>query len=148
MSEQPVPETGRLSPPGASRSAVSYLALLPMGFAMPSRLLAKRWSLTPPFHPYPGPRPVAVCSLWHFPSKRFETFPPRLSAPGLRKPEMMGYAASRSMEFGLSSPKHNAPKRFSALPKPGRHYTISLAGAQSPQKHVRESAPSRARFVN
>ena len=39
---------------GASRSAVSYLALLPMGFAMPPRLLAERWSLTPPFHPYPA----------------------------------------------------------------------------------------------
>ena len=30
---------------------VSYLALLPMGFSVPPRLLSERWALTPPFHP-------------------------------------------------------------------------------------------------
>ena len=29
----------------------SYLALLPMGFSVPPRLLSERWALTPPFHP-------------------------------------------------------------------------------------------------
>ena len=31
-----------------------YLALHPMGFAVPPRLRSARWALTPPFHPYPG----------------------------------------------------------------------------------------------
>ncbi len=30
-----------------------YLALLPVGLAVPSLLPGPRWSLTPPFHPYP-----------------------------------------------------------------------------------------------
>src|SRR5271156_1999730 len=36
----------------AGRSA-SYLVLLRMGFGMRARSLARRWALTPPFHPYP-----------------------------------------------------------------------------------------------
>lgn len=48
---------------------VPYLALLPVGFTVPSLLPGTRGSLTPPFHPYLGPRgPSAVCSLLHFPS--------------------------------------------------------------------------------
>jgi len=39
---------------GAGRSGVSYLALLPMGFSVPRRLLVERWAFTPPFHPYPS----------------------------------------------------------------------------------------------
>jgi hypothetical protein len=35
----------------AGRSA-SYLVLLRMGFGMRARSLARRWALTPPFHPY------------------------------------------------------------------------------------------------
>ncbi len=31
----------------------SYLVLLRMGFDMRARSLARRWALTPPFHPYP-----------------------------------------------------------------------------------------------
>ena len=38
---------------GAGRSSVPYLALHPMGFSVPPRLLSGRWALTPPFHPYP-----------------------------------------------------------------------------------------------
>ena len=54
LSEQPVPGT---YPAGARNEAgrfvVPYLALLPMGFSVPRRLLFERWALTPPFHPYP-----------------------------------------------------------------------------------------------
>jgi len=46
-----------------------------VGFAVPLLSPARRWSLTPPFHPYlirtrafARPRPSAVCSLWHCPS--------------------------------------------------------------------------------
>ena len=33
-----------------------YLALLPVGLAVPLRLPVARWALTPPFHPYPSIR--------------------------------------------------------------------------------------------
>ena len=58
---------GRGGPPLAA-----YLALLPLGFAMPLMLPSARWALTPPFHPYlctGEPVPSAVCSLLHFPSR-------------------------------------------------------------------------------
>ena len=44
----------------------SYLALLPVGLAVPPLLPGARWALTPPFHPYPACR--AVSFLWRFPS--------------------------------------------------------------------------------
>ncbi len=44
-----------------------YLALLPVGFALPLLLPATRCALTAPFHPCLVRRPSAVCSLWHFP---------------------------------------------------------------------------------
>jgi len=47
-------------------SLAAYLALLQLGFAVPSVLPRPRWALTPPFHPYPSKE--AVCFLWHFPS--------------------------------------------------------------------------------
>ena len=53
MSLQPIPETRfTFAKLGAGRSGVSYLALHPMGFSVPSRSRVTRWSLTPPFHPY------------------------------------------------------------------------------------------------
>ncbi len=51
---------------GSRRSP--YLALHRTGFAVPRPSPAKRWALTPPFHPYPA-RGGAVCFLWHFPSR-------------------------------------------------------------------------------
>ena len=41
----------------------------------------------------------AVYFLWHFPSARLSTWPPRVYPR-----QNQGYAASRPMEFGLSSP--------------------------------------------
>jgi hypothetical protein len=78
---------------------VSYLALLPMGFSVPPRLLLERWALTPPFHPYRPLAQAAVCFLWHFPSNP--------DFPGLSRVyprPNRGYVASRLAEFGLSSP--------------------------------------------
>ena len=37
----------------------SYLALLPVGLAMPSRVPGPRWARTPPFHPYLPQSPLA-----------------------------------------------------------------------------------------
>lgn len=44
-----------------------YLALLPVGLAMPVRLPVPRWALTPPFHPCPCMHGRSR-SLWRFPS--------------------------------------------------------------------------------
>ena len=51
---------GRRAPPLTRRSAARgpYLALLPVGLAVPELLPAPRWALTPPFHPYPSGDPA------------------------------------------------------------------------------------------
>jgi hypothetical protein len=77
-----------------------YLALLPVGLAMPVRLPVPRWALTPPFHPCPACR--AVCSLWRFPS----------GCPGRALP---GTVASWSPDFPQGLPP--AAVRPSARPR-------------------------------
>jgi hypothetical protein len=53
------PERRRESTPGTvARACHSYLVLLPVGFALPSPLLARRCALTAPFHPYRPCRPI------------------------------------------------------------------------------------------
>jgi len=57
----------------AALIAPAYMALLPMGFAVPFALPRARWALTPPFHPGrrdagTAPAPV-VSSLWHSPRR-------------------------------------------------------------------------------
>ena len=102
MSKQPVPETSpacaRL---GAGRSVVSYLALLPMGFSLPPRLLLERWALTPPFHPCRQHTvTAAVCFLWHFPSESLAAFLPRLShLLALASRELRGIAPCGARTF-------------------------------------------------
>ena len=61
--------------PGAGRSCAlagrPLFALHRVGFALPCLSPAKRWALTPPFHPCLWPcGPSAVSSLLHFPSRR------------------------------------------------------------------------------
>jgi len=41
----------------------AYLALLPLGFAVPPVLPRTRWALTPPFHPYLGFRKGGLFSV-------------------------------------------------------------------------------------
>ncbi len=87
---------------GAGRSGVSYLALHPMGFSVPRRLLFERWALTPPFHPcrrhttYGGGLFSVALSVEMPFSIPPACIPARRSGPG--------YAASHPVEFGLSSP--------------------------------------------
>jgi hypothetical protein len=110
LSWQPVP--GTLPPEsgvGAGNSVVPYLALHPMGFSVPPRLRLERWALTPPFHPYPRffrntgglfsvalsvGTPRGIASRVYPPASRS-----RRGGIGPR-----GYAASRPLVFGLSSP--------------------------------------------
>ena len=121
---------------GTSRSSVSYLALHPMGFSVPFRSRGMRWSLTPPFHPYPrrlrntgGLFSVAL-SVGTTRAVAARVYPEvRLHASAAP-----GYAASRPVEFGLSSPDLRR-ERFSALPEPVRRYTKPFfpQAANSPQ---------------
>ncbi len=94
-----------------------------MGFSVPPRLLSGRWALTPPFHPYPSTTLGAVCFLWHSPSRCLTASLPHISPPDDQKTAKTGYAASRPLVFGLSSPSLRR-ERFSALPKPVRTYVL------------------------
>jgi len=55
----------------AALVAPAYVALLPMGFALPLALPRARWALTPPFHPCRRSREqaTAVSFLWHSPRR-------------------------------------------------------------------------------
>src|SRR6185437_12781941 len=79
LSVQPIPETCFAFTKRERAALVSYLALHPMGFSVPRRLRFARCALTAPFHHHRRFAPVAVCFLWHFPSKSFSTFRPRVS---------------------------------------------------------------------
>ena len=69
------------------------------GFPCPRRLLAGRWALTPPFHPYRAVAREAVCSLWHYPSKQAFGCLSRVYP----RSKGAGYAASCPVVIGLSS---------------------------------------------
>jgi hypothetical protein len=115
LSGQPIPGIRfAFAKPGAGRSGIPYLALHPMGFSVPRRLRFARCALTAPFHPYPrllrNPGGLIFCG-----TVRRKAFQPSARVyPGRTGP---GYAASRPLVFGLSSPGSRR-KRFSALPKP------------------------------
>ena len=82
----------------AGSSEVPYLALHPMGFTVPRGLLLERWALTPPFHPYQAEarRSVFCCTGRQY---DFASIPPACTTV-----QKQYYAASRPVEFGLSSP--------------------------------------------
>jgi hypothetical protein len=122
LSQQPVPGTRvALTTPGAGSSEVPYLALHPMGFSVPPCLRSERWALTPPFHPYRATpavrqgmnRRYIFCGTVRQEASR----PPARVYPRLSR----GYAASRPLVFGLSSPGLHQ-ERFSASPKSSRIY--------------------------
>jgi hypothetical protein len=63
-----------------------YLALLPVGLAVPPLLPAARWALTPPFHPCPSPVSAArPCGGWSVFCGAFRRVAPpgRYPAPSL-----------------------------------------------------------------
>ena len=119
MSQQPVPGTHpAFAKTGAGRSVVPYLALHPMGFSVPPRLRLERWALTPPFHPCPcllrNSGGLSFCGTVRRQASRPGR--PRVSHFRLLTSAATGYAASRPVVFGLSSPGSRR-KRSSALPK-------------------------------
>ena len=89
--------------PAAGRRAVPYLALHPMGFAVPRRLRFARCALTAPFHPYRRPteagrRRYVLCGT--FRRKASPLFLPRVSPA---KPELRGIAPSWCSDFPPSA---------------------------------------------
>ena len=101
LSERPVPGTrSTFADLETGRFGVPYLALLPMGFAVPRRLRFARCALTAPFHPYPVPLP-GPGGLF---SVALSVGTPRGVASRVYPRPNRGYAASRPVEFGLSSP--------------------------------------------
>ena len=92
-------------------SKVPYLVLLPERFAMPRFLRRERWSLKPPFHPYPNLSARAVYSLWHC----LSATPYVVTSRVYLRPNR-SYVAPRPMEFGLSS-RDLRRERPSALPR-------------------------------
>ncbi len=78
----------------SSPRAPSYMALLRVGFSVPSSLPKTRWALTPPFHPYSVRRRSGLFSV---------ALSSRLILTG-------GYPALCSTEPGLSSRRRNAER--------------------------------------
>ncbi len=121
---------------GAGRSRVPYLALHPMGFSVPPGSRLERWALTPPFHPCPAPGEAGV-TAGRRRQERGGLFSVALSVgmprgiaarvypPPTGCPAASGYAASRPLVFGLSSPGSRR-ERFSAQPKSARIYLKTI----------------------
>jgi hypothetical protein len=98
-SEQPIPGTRPVSRPGGGPPQCSLFGLAPDGVCHAASLALRAVRSYRTFSPLPGDRSRrAVCSLWHCPSESVSAFRPRVS------PVNRSYAASRPVEFGLSSP--------------------------------------------
>ena len=108
------PKPVRFRGRGAGSSSVSNLALHPMGFSVPCRLRFTRCAFTAPFHPYQNSL-RNLGGLIFCGTVRRQVF--QLTACVYPAHTSTGYAASRPVEFGLSSPDLR-PERFSTLPKP------------------------------
>jgi len=87
-----------------------------MGFSVPRRLRFARWSLTPPFHPYQR----RLRNAGGIFSVALSVGTTRVVAARVYLSRTsLSYAASRPVEFGLSSLDLRR-KRSSALPEPLR----------------------------
>ena len=81
-----------------------YSVLLQAGLAMPSPSPGPRWALTPPFHPYPQPRPWAVCFLWRYPWGH-----PRRALPAACSPWSPDFP--RPLQAGTATARPSGPRR-------------------------------------
>jgi hypothetical protein len=109
-----------------------YLALLPVGLALPPLLPAARWAFTPPFHPYPRDRkrcPGAVSFLWRCPS-------------GCPARELPGTVVFWSPDF----PRQQMLPRSSGLPRrkrPSLSSPTASMGANAAQEYLRPKREQR-----
>jgi hypothetical protein len=97
-----------------------------MGFTVPLGLLLERWALTPPFHPYPAEtgRFIFCCTgRQHFLAD---------ALPACTPARKRDYAASCSLEFGLSSPG-SRPEAILCLPETECKLTVGRAGHKQEQ---------------
>lgn len=89
-----------------------------------------RWSLTPPFHPYPA-RGRAVYFLWHFPSPSIWQRGPSFSGrhPALRSPDFPPSGKSRTaVRFRLTGGAYRDSHRKSTVTGTGNCFpSYSLA---------------------
>ena len=126
--QQPTRRLGRAALHGdalAARRTPAYVALLPMGFAVPPALPRARWALTPPFHPYRRARRADGGGL--FSVALSSAFPP----PGVTR-----HRALWSSDF---PPAGDGPRRRSPAPLRRAHPTQPRAPRRAPR------APSRPR---
>ena len=119
-----------MSGPGASRSEGLLFGLAPDGVFRASSITLRAVGFYSTFSPLPTllARRRRFHFLWHCPCTAYHAaprvYPVRTST---------GYAASRSMEFGLSSPSHEDSERFSALPKSPKRYASSCRNTSEVQ---------------
>ena len=92
-----------------------YLALHPMGFAVPPRLRSARWALTPPFHPYPGRSRGGIFSVALSVNPPSRVGRPSVSPaePGLRGIVSCGVRTFLSQLNGSDPPPFQGAKRIS-----------------------------------
>jgi hypothetical protein len=117
------PEPGRFRDTRSGQLQGPLFGLAPDGVCRASLLALRAVVSYTTFSPLPEfLRTTAVYSLWHFPSERLAASPPAcIFACVGHRPPLQSYAASRPVEFGLSSPGLRQ-KRFSAFPKPSLLY--------------------------
>jgi hypothetical protein len=120
----------RIRSPDLAGGFPPYLVLLRVGFTLPPPLQTARCALTAPFHPYPGRKSEAVCSLWHLPSLSLHA----------QIPDVIRHTALRSSDFPL--PEHlHAPAATARptctsmlvdLPDSRAEFGLRLGSSQQP----------------
>ncbi len=97
-----------------------YLALLPVGLAMPPLLPAARWALTPPFHPYPSRKKGGLFSV---------ALSVGLPRPGITRHRFL-------LESGLSSPSPESDKAAIQPSAQGTDYRGKPHSVKSRAQHA------------
>lgn len=86
----PFPKPSSSLPADPEGAPLRFLTLLLVRFAVPSMSPSKRWSLTPPFHPYPwgiAPGRFVFCGTFYHPDRVSGCYPvPCSTEPGLSSP--------------------------------------------------------------
>jgi len=91
----------------------AYSVLHRIGFFVPPSLPSARWALTPPFHPYHPVARMAVCSLWHCPSRRLDA--PLPPFRGESCPVVSGLSSPDWTPQAASEPHQGRPQQAAAI---------------------------------
>ena len=136
---EPVPRCGTWSGPLQG----PLFGLAPDGVFRASRLTPGAVGSYPTFSPLPpcelklalAPARKAVCFLWHCPLGCLAASPPACILQQRLVATVSGYAASRPLVFGLSSPGMRR-ERSSALPKSAQIYSTRRGQATRQRRDV------------